>query len=834
MAALACRRRRRPRRAEAAAATVVALAVAVAAAARSAALGGEPLGAGSVLVSPPARSGPAPAVRAPPAAPRPEFCAHASSARERVLRRPTTAMALVELPPQRPWAGGGGDGGGDGDGGGGGAGGGAGTNSTRASAARPPLKLYRNMYYHNEKWYALVDAADVEGAAAAGFAPPPEDHRPPPPLPPPPREGDEKDEDEALDEDDNARPPASAILSRLGLLSRNQAALAGVDPSPTHTFSLTPVAAADARAFVENLPGDAGTGGRGGLCVVPGLSLFLDHPFPAFPDNLGHWGEALMPLYSALRDAVETGRGDEEGGGALAAAEDELRAGGGGAERGEDGGRAAAAAAAATGVRGGGGGDPLVLERVVLTNLKRGLLLDWPKNMLALALSPLAPNAPAPLLAAADDPSPPSPPPPPSLLAAEERRADAAAAAPLPPVLDAAGDFDAWARRGWLVFERALVLQDRYEPRGGRRDRAVAQLVREWRREGGGGGRGEGRDGTSGGAAAGAQAAAAAAAAVASAVAERSGAAALAAAEAGAVGYSRPEHAEALRAAAHRRVMYPWPPQPVPAGAVIARRGGVGGSVGGGGGSGSGSDRGSGGGGASPPSAPPALPRRPPKVVTVLLYPPGHPPITNHLDLVDLLENVTEPLGMRVRTVSVTPEAPLASHLAAASTTGLLVGRHGPLLASAAPFLPPGAAVLELLPYKWDWRDMSRLYVNMTKSARGSGRPLHHWAWRAGDARWCRYAGGAREALRYGGWTAGECTARDCLMAHARAGLEVDLRAVRAILEARLPRWLAAAEEGETEERAAAAAGGGGGGGGGDRAWALVEELAMEAWPPVE
>lgn len=35
-----------------------------------------------------------------------------------------------------------------------------------------------------------------------------------------------------------------------------------------------------------------------------------------------------------------------------------------------------------------------------------------------------------------------------------------------------------------------------------------------------------------------------------------------------------------------------------------------------------------------------------------------------------------------------------------ARCAGVLVARHGPLLANAV-FLPPGALVLELLPYNW-------------------------------------------------------------------------------------------------------------------------------------
>lgn len=88
---------------------------------------------------------------------------------------------------------------------------------------------------------------------------------------------------------------------------------------------------------------------------------------------------------------------------------------------------------------------------------------------------------------------------------------------------------------------------------------------------------------------------------------------------------------------------------------------------------------------------------------------------------------------LQVRTVSLTMGAPFLSHMATMSGTGLLIARHGPLLASAV-LLPPGAAVLELLPYKWEWRDVSSLYRNMTQS---TGR-IHHWAWRPLDAKWCR------------------------------------------------------------------------------------------------
>lgn len=37
---------------------------------------------------------------------------------------------------------------------------------------------------------------------------------------------------------------------------------------------------------------------------VPGTSLLLDLAFPAFPDNMGHWMEALLPVYNVLEQGA--------------------------------------------------------------------------------------------------------------------------------------------------------------------------------------------------------------------------------------------------------------------------------------------------------------------------------------------------------------------------------------------------------------------------------------------------------------------------------------------------------------------------------------------------
>ena len=65
-----------------------------------------------------------------------------------------------------------------------------------------------------------------------------------------------------------------------------------------------------------------------------------------------------------------------------------------------------------------------------------------------------------------------------------------------------------------------------------------------------------------------------------------------------------------------------------------------------------------------------------------------------------------------------------------------------------------GAVVLELLPYNWEWRGISEVYVNITRSV----GDIHHFAWRAEESRWAVYAD-ADEA-RYAEWTAEECSSR--------------------------------------------------------------------------
>lgn len=169
----------------------------------------------------------------------------------------------------------------------------------------------------------------------------------------------------------------------------------------------------------------------------------------------------------------------------------------------------------------------------------------------------------------------------------------------------------------------------------------------------------------------------------------------------------------------------------------------------------------------------------PPRTITYLMSPGGEQ-VVNNADVLAALNEVGARLGMAVRPYSVTPGAPFASFVAAMVKTGLLVARHGPLLSNAV-FLPPGAVVLELLPYNWEWQGISEIYVNMTRSM----GDVHHFAWKADSATWVAYA--SDDDAKYSHWSADECVSRYCLEAHARAGMLVDTAAVKRALEELLP-----------------------------------------------
>lgn len=155
------------------------------------------------------------------------------------------------------------------------------------------------------------------------------------------------------------------------------------------------------------------------VCYIPGVTLLIDFPFPAFPDNLGHWAELLLPLYSALSSS--------RGSNAL----QQILA----------------------------GQQQQHIDRLLLLNVRQQLLYNWPKEVLGLALAPALPPWPQ-----------------------QQQQGDGTDSSstggstgsssrmgwhevlpwdrPLPPIINPA-DYEGWAMSGWMVFENMVVLQDR-------------------------------------------------------------------------------------------------------------------------------------------------------------------------------------------------------------------------------------------------------------------------------------------------------------------------------------------------------------------------------------
>ena len=136
-----------------------------------------------------------------------------------------------------------------------------------------------------------------------------------------------------------------------------------------------------------------------------------------------------------------------------------------------------------------------------------------------------------------------------------------------------------------------------------------------------------------------------------------------------------------------------------------------------------------------------------------------------------------------VRVVEFTAHTPVAQQLHTMATTGVLLSVHTSALANAI-FLPPGAAVVELIHLNWPWDSLDRSF-KVQSDARGD---LHHFAWRAVSKDHAQYIN-PRDEHRFGGeeWAGVKCDTEECVEAHTNIDVIVDIVAVRALLVSRLP-----------------------------------------------
>lgn len=166
-----------------------------------------------------------------------------------------------------------------------------------------------------------------------------------------------------------------------------------------------------------------------------------------------------------------------------------------------------------------------------------------------------------------------------------------------------------------------------------------------------------------------------------------------------------------------------------------------------------------------------------PRLMTYLILESGET-VANNDEVLQALHEIaasSKQEKLVVRPYSTTTGAPLTSILSIMSLTGILVGRHGPLLANSI-FLPKGAAVVEILPFNWDFGGLSEVYYNLTGSIGGIG----HVAWRASSAEHMRYE--SESNARYSNWTAEECSSTTCLDAQSNSAIYVDIVKLQAVV----------------------------------------------------
>ncbi|KAF8072370.1 ALDH10A8 [Scenedesmus sp. PABB004] len=172
---------------------------------------------------------------------------------------------------------------------------------------------------------------------------------------------------------------------------------------------------------------------------------------------------------------------------------------------------------------------------------------------------------------------------------------------------------------------------------------------------------------------------------------------------------------------------------------------------------------------------PPGRRRRVPRVITFQRK-AANRRVTNEAGLLALLARYG-----RVHVVEFNASTSFADQLATMAATGVFVSAHTSNLANAV-FLQPGSAVVELIQRHWTWNRIDQSFRDHT-TALGD---VHHFAWRANRANESTYLS-PRDAARFADWTTAECVTEDCTEASTRVDITVDLPALQALLDSRLP-----------------------------------------------
>lgn len=169
---------------------------------------------------------------------------------------------------------------------------------------------------------------------------------------------------------------------------------------------------------------------------------------------------------------------------------------------------------------------------------------------------------------------------------------------------------------------------------------------------------------------------------------------------------------------------------------------------------------------------------RPPKTIT-LLRKSRDRRILNEDEVIELLSRYGP-----VQTVEFTAETPVEKQLAIMASTGILISTHTSALANSV-FLPPGAAVIEIIHRNWLWQGLD-LSFKVHSAAAGD---RHHWAWRATTPDQVFYIN-PRDKVRFGGddWAGGKCDTDECVEAHTNVDVIVNLDEFGQLLEDVVPK----------------------------------------------
>eukprot|EP00192_Tetraselmis_astigmatica_P004989 CAMPEP_0117691214 /NCGR_PEP_ID=MMETSP0804-20121206/25580_1 /TAXON_ID=1074897 /ORGANISM="Tetraselmis astigmatica, Strain CCMP880" /LENGTH=478 /DNA_ID=CAMNT_0005504391 /DNA_START=524 /DNA_END=1961 /DNA_ORIENTATION=- len=164
-----------------------------------------------------------------------------------------------------------------------------------------------------------------------------------------------------------------------------------------------------------------------------------------------------------------------------------------------------------------------------------------------------------------------------------------------------------------------------------------------------------------------------------------------------------------------------------------------------------------------------------PRFITFVTYSTGDGKmdITNKREVMRALEEVAGEMSLSARHLAISNSTAADFLMRSMRETAILVARSSSALANLM-FLPPGASVIELLPFNWVVQDMDKVYSNVTASM----GDLSYCSWKAAEARFCDY--GTPSEGRFSKFPAEECSdSITCVEIHRVANMIVDTAALK-------------------------------------------------------